>query len=319
MWTGAESSPDKEHASKSSRRYWDPYINTPEGSKTYLGKYGPDLYTAHLIKFMRKHKEKPMCMYFPLAQPHTPVAHTPDEPSAKGVLGKHKAMVRYIDKMVGQLVNELEDLGIREHTMVIFTTDNGSAAPPRGVIGRRNGREVIGAKGTETEAGVCAPFIVNCPGLVPAGVESYALTDFSDMLPTFVELGGGELPKDLVVDGVSIAPYLLGNAKDTERKWIMALGYGAAKLTKDGIRPTKNFSTRVIRDKRFKIWVSDEKKIIRLHDLKSDPWEETNLISSELAAHQKSLQKFQAVVDSLPDQDAYPSYEPRAANAWDRK
>jgi arylsulfatase A-like enzyme len=143
--------------------------------------------------------------------------------------------------------------------------------------------------------------------------------DFSDMLPTFVELGGGKLPKDFVADGVSIAPHLLGNAKDTERKWIMALGYGAAKLTNDGIRPTKNFSTRVIRDKRFKVWVSNEKKIIRLHDLKSDPWEETNLIESELAAHQKSLQKFQAVVDSLPDQDAYPSYEPRASNPWDRK
>ena len=101
------------------------------------------------------------------------------------------------------------------------------------------------------------------------------------------------------MDGVSIAPYLLGNAKDTERKWIMALGYGAAKLTKDGIRPTKNFSTRVIRDKRFKVWVSDEKKIIRLHDLKTDPWEETNLIGSDWLPT-KILQKFQAV-------DRYPT------------
>ena len=260
-----------------------------------------------------------MCMYFPMAQPHTPVAHTPDEPDAKSVLDRHKAMVRYIDKMVGQLVKEINDLGIRDRTIVIFTTDNGSAAPPRGVIGRRNGREVVGSKGTEKEAGVCAPFIVNCPGLVPAGVESDALTDFSDMLPTFVELGGGELPKDLVVDGSSIAPYLLGKTKDTERKWIMALGYGSAKLTKDGIRPTKNFSTRVIRDQRFKVWVSNEKKIIRLHDLKSDPWEESNLIGSELALHQQALQKFQDVVDSLPNKDAHPSYEPRAANAWDRK
>ena len=99
----------------------------------------------------------------------------------------------------------------------------------------------------------------------------------------------------------------------------MALGYGSAKLTKDGIRPTKKFSTRVIRDKRFKVWVSNEKKIIRLHDLKSDPWEESNLIGSELVLHQKALQKFQDVVDMLPNKDAHPSYEPGAANAWDRK
>ena len=319
MWTGCESSPDEKHEKKSTRRYWDPYINTPEGSETHQGKYGPDLYTDRMIQFMRKHKEKPMCMYFPLAQPHTPVAVTPDEPKAKGVLGKHKAMVRYIDKIVGKLVKELDDLGIRDRTIVIFTTDNGSAPPPRGVIGRRNGREVVGSKGTEKEAGVCAPFIVNCPGSVPAGVESDALTDFSDILPTFVELGGGELPKDLVIDGSSIAPYLLGNIKDTERKWIMSLGYGAAKLTKDGIRPSHKFSTRVIRDKRFKVWVSNEKQIIRLHDLKIDPWEETNLVGSELAVHQKALNKFQNVVDSLPNKDAHPLYEPRAANSWDRK
>jgi arylsulfatase A-like enzyme len=228
-------------------------------------------------------------------------------------------MVRYIDKMVGQLVKEIDDLGIRDRTIIIFTTDNGSAAPPRGVIGKRNGREVVGSKGTELEAGVCAPFIVNCPGLVPAGVESDALTDFSDILPTFVELGGGQLPEDFVTDGSSIAPYLMGKTKDTKRKWIMALGYGSAKLTKEGIRPSKTFSTRVIRDKRFKVWVSNQKKIIRLHDLKNDPWEETNLIGSELAVHPKALDKFQAVVDSLPNKDAYPSYAPRKANPWDRK
>ena len=106
---------------------------------------------------------------YSLAQPHTPVAHTPDEPNAEGVLGKHKAMVRYIDKMVGQFVKELDNLGIRDRTIVIFTTDNGSAAPPRGVIGRRNGKEVVGSKGRTGSRGM-RPFIVNCPGLVPAGI-----------------------------------------------------------------------------------------------------------------------------------------------------
>jgi arylsulfatase A-like enzyme len=171
----------------------------------------------------------------------------------------------------------------------------------------------------ETEAGVCAPFIVNCPGLVPAGVEGEALTDFSDMLPTFLELGGGKVPEDFITDGTSIAPLILGKAKDTDREWIMALGHGRAKLTKDGVRPMKDFATRVIRDKRFKVWVSNAKKIIRLHDLQSDPWEKTNLIDSKLDEHTKALQKFQAVVDSLPDKDAHPVYEPRAANPWDIK
>ena len=104
------------------------------------------------------------------------------------------------------------------------------------MIGTLNGRKVVGAKGTESEAGVCAPFIVNCPGLVPSSVETDALTDFSDMLPTFMELGGGQTPDDLVIDGTSIAPLILGKKKNSERKWIMSLGYGRARLTQKGVR-----------------------------------------------------------------------------------
>ena len=177
----------------------------------------------------------------------------------------------------------------------------------------------MGAKSTETEAGACAPFIVNGPGWVPAGVETDALTDFSDLLPTFLELGGGQPPDDLIIDGTSIAPLILGKKKDSDRKWIMALGHGGATLDAKGVRGAKDFATRVIRDKRFKVWVSDKKTIIRLHDLKEDPWEEKNLISSDRAEHRKAVEKFQQVVDALPDKDARPLYEPRAANPWDRK
>jgi arylsulfatase A-like enzyme len=155
--------------------------------------------------------------------------------------------------------------------------------------------------------------------MVPEGVETDALTDFSDLLPTFLELGGGETPKDLTLDGTSIAPIMLGKDKVGERKWIMALGGGAGRITVDGVRGSEIFGARVIRDKRYKVWVSTEKKIIRLHDLTEDPWEETNLLDSDLAVHTRALQKFQAVVDGLPDKDASPFYEPRAANPWDKK
>jgi arylsulfatase A-like enzyme len=181
----------------------------------------------------------------------------------------------------------------------------------------RNGKMVVGAKGELSEAGVCAPFIINCPGLVPEGVESDALTDFADILPTFVELGGGELPEDLIIDGTSIAPVILGKKQDSARDWIMSLGGGGGRMTEHGVRGAKVFGSRVIRDKQHKAWVSEQKKITRLHDLKKDPWEKINLLDSELAEHKVALQKFQAVVDSLPDQDANPLYEPRAANPWD--
>ncbi len=312
MWTGAETGNPP-----SDKRYQDPYINTPEGSKTYEGLFGPDLYADRLIQFMHKNKDKPMCLYFPMALTHTPLVATPDEPNARSKIDRHKAMVRYTDKIVGRLVGALDDLGIRERTIVIFTTDNGTAGPPQGVIGTRNGRKVAGAKGKESEPGVCAPFIVNGPGLVPAGVETDALTDFSDLLPTFVELGGGTVPEDLVVDGHSIAPLILGKEKDSPRKWIMAMGHGRASLDEKGVRGRTDFMSRVIRDKRYKVWITNKKEIIRLHDLTEDPWEQTNLVNSGEEAHKKALRKFQQVLDTLPDKDARPLYEPRAANPWD--
>ena len=109
LWTGFETGNPP-----SDKRYKDPYINTPEsGSRTYAGKFGPDIYTERLIQFMRENKDEPMCLYYPMPFLHRPFVPTPDEPNATGALGRHKAMVRYVDKMVGQLVDELDELGIR--------------------------------------------------------------------------------------------------------------------------------------------------------------------------------------------------------------
>ena len=72
-------------------------------------------------------------------------------------------------------------------------------------------------------------------------------------------------------------------------------------------------------DKQYKVWVSEEKKITRLHDLSVDPWEKNNLLDSEFTPHRGAMQKFQAIVDSLPDKDAVRLYEPRDKNPWDRE
>ena len=311
MWTGFETGNPA-----SSMRYMDAYVNTPDGSKTYHGKFGPDLYASYLMEFIKKHRDEPMCLYFPMALTHTPLVATPDEPTVVDPIDKHKAMVRYVDKLVGQLVTTLDELNLRERTIIFFTTDNGSTTS---ITGTLHGQKVKGAKGKEQEAGVNAPFIVNCPGLVPSGVETDALTDFSDLLPTFVEIGGGSVPDELTIDGVSIAPVIFGKQKDTDREWIMALGHGPAKLDELGVRGNMDFATRVIRDKQFKVWVSSEKEIIRLHDLHKDQFEMTNLINSKLEEHQIAIQKFQSVLDSLPDKDARPLYESRQANPWDKR
>jgi len=311
MWTGYESG-----VKASGNRYWDPYIHTRDGSKAYPGKFGPDVYCDFLIDFLRKHKHEPMMLYFPMALTHGPLVHTPDEPDAKSGIDKHKAMVRYTDKLVGRLVAALDELDIRKRTIVIFTTDNGSGG---GIVGSIGGRKIKGGKGKESEVGCCEPFVVNCPGRVPEGVTTDALTDFTDLLPTFCELAGANVPEDLDIDGVSIAPVILGTAQDSPREWIMALGHGGARVDDQGVRGVADFATRVIRDKHFKVWISNQRQVIRLHDLRADPYEETNLLTSDRPDHKAALAKFQAVLDKLPEADGRPKYTPRAANPWDRK
>ena len=154
---------------------------------------------------------------------------------------------------------------------------------------------------------------------MPEGVKTDALTDFTDLLPTFVELAGGKVPDKLIIDGKSFAPLILGKGEDSPRKWIMSIGQGAAQLTKDGVRNKDAFGKRVIRDKQYKVWVSDKKQIIRLHDLKKDPLEKVNLLNSKLTEHKLALKNFKTIVDSLPNKDAHRAYTPRTSNPWDMK
>ncbi|MHC4432609.1 MAG: sulfatase-like hydrolase/transferase [Planctomycetota bacterium] len=311
MWTGYETG-----NKPSAKRYWDAYVNTPKGSKTHTDKFGPDIYTDYLIRFMAEHKSEPMMLYFPMALTHGPLTTTPAEPNVTGQLETHKAMVRYTDELVGRIVEALDELKIRDRTIVIFTTDNGSSG---GWTGTRNGRRVRGGKAKKTENGVCAPYIVNCPGLVPKGMMTDALTDFTDLLPTFAELGGARIPKDLKIDGFSIAPLLLGKAEDSPRQWIMALGHGAAILDDKGVRGKVDYTERVIRDKRYKVWVSEQRQISKLYDLRRDPFEENNLIASADPEHVAATRKFQAVIDSMPEKDSRPQYKPRKPNPWDKE
>ena len=309
MWTGYE-----RKNPTSANRYWDPYIHTKDGSKTYEGEFGPDIYCDFLIDFMEQNKDEPMMVYFPMCLTHGPATTTPTELEAEGAKERLKAMIRYTDLLVGRLVQKIDDLGIRDNTIIIFTTDNGTGGQLRGTIG---GQRPSGGKSSKFEGGVCEPFIVNCPGRVPHG-ETHALTDFTDLLPTFAELGGAEVPPNLVIDGKSFAPLLLGQADDSPREWIMALGHGPAIQDEQGVRGKHDYTDRVIRDKQYKVWVETNKQITQLYDLLADPLEQNNLLESAKPEHRAALAKFQAIVDATPDKDARPQYRKRGLQPWER-
>ena len=160
LWTGYESLNPP-----SAERYWDPYVfSNLHPSKTYEGKFGPDVYNDFVLEFFERHHDEPMLLYYPMALTHGPLVHTPHEPFAESKYDRHKAMVRYTDYLVGKVMKKLEDLGVWDNTYVIFTTDNGTSG---GINGRMNGRSVRGGKAKLTENGPRQPFIVTGPGVEP--------------------------------------------------------------------------------------------------------------------------------------------------------
>lgn len=308
MWTGYE-----ELNPPSAERYWDAYVfSDRHPSRTYKGRFGPDVYNDFVLDFLERHENEPMLVYYPMALTHGPLVATPHEPFARTKYDRHKAMVRYTDYLVGKVMKKLIDLGIWDRTYVVFTTDNGTSG---GIDGRLRGRAVRGGKAKLTENGPRQPFIVTGPG-VEAGSRTDALTDFTDLMPTFVELGGAELPDEEPIDGKSLVGVLHGKDPSGPRDWILAMGHGPARLDDEGVRPVMDFTNRVVRDKRYKLHVIDGKPA-RLHDLKADPGELTNLIESGEPEHERAMEKLWAVVESFPETDGRPRYRALPPQPWD--
>jgi arylsulfatase A-like enzyme len=310
MWTGGEG-----NNPPSDERYWDPYIHTKEGSRIWEGAYGETVFTDFLIDFMKKHKDEPMFLYYPMVLTHVPLVTTPDETDVTTDLDKHKAMVRYTDKVLGKLVQALDDLKIRDNTIIIWTTDNGTDTS---ITGHQNGRTIRGAKAQTTEPGLCVPFIVNSPGMVPKGVHTDALIDVTDLLPTFADLGGGTLQEGYTYDGRSFADLILGKSQDSQKTWILGMGgKNEAKLTDDGVENAYAFRDRVIREKRFKLYVSHKKQAEKLVDILADPDEQTNLINSSDPDAQAALARMSALISTFPGRDNDPVYTPNPPQPWD--
>lgn len=310
MWTGGEG-----NNPPSDERFWDPYIHTKDGSKTWEGTYGETVFTDFLIDFMRKNKDDPMFLYYPMVLTHTPFVTTPDDLEATTDLEKHKAMVRYTDKVLGKFVQALDELGIRDNSIIVWTTDNGTTGA---ITGHRNGRVVRGAKASTTEPGLCVPFIVNSPGLVPAGVKTDALIDVTDLLPTFAELGGGKLQKGYTYDGKSFSDLILGKSNDSQKSWILGMGgKNEAKLTDQGVENAYVFRDRVIREKRFKLYVDSNKQPEKLVDVLADPVELNNLINSQDPDAKAALARMSALIPGFPSRDNDPIYTPLPDQPWD--
>jgi arylsulfatase A-like enzyme len=274
-------------------RYWDPVVFRNGEHQVVKGRFGPDLYLEYLVNFMERNRERPFLAYYATPLVHVPVVPTPHSLN-KNVPEREQfaGMVRYVDHQVGQLVEALERLRLREDTIVIVTTDNGTNVK---LGGRVKGKIVPGGLGKMTEPGLDVPLIVNCPARVPGGRVDDRLVDCTDFFPTLLELAGAASAGDVAIDGRSIADAITGaTAQRPRRNWIFS----------------QYASERVVRDERFKLYASGA-----LFDVTADFLEKKNLAASTDAGVVAARRRLQAVLDELPP-DARLPFEPRSQSAF---
>ena len=202
------------------------YWNTQEKGKTFElngqtvplrdQEYLPEVMHAHLVDFITKHHDDPFYIYYSMSHVHAEILPTPD--SASDSKDLYADNVRYMDKLVGKLIAELERQHLRENTLIVYFGDNGTGElfADQSTVG---GRRLLGEKGSMLEGGSRVPLAVNWPGVTPAGKVSHDLIDSSDFFPTFAELVGAKLPGDRTIDGRSFLPQVRGE-KGRPREWV---------------------------------------------------------------------------------------------------
>ena len=264
-----------------SGKYWasQEKTYTQDGQQKELGdRYLPDVMHEYLVDFMTRHKDQPFYIHYAMSHMHAKIMRTPD--SAPGSRDFYADSNAYMDKLVGQLVAALDQLGLREKTLLVFVGDNGTANNGA-VAATVDGRAISGMKGTMLEGGSRVPLIVNWPGVTPAGKVLKDLTDFTDFLPTFAELGGAQLP-DVKIDGHSIAAQIEGQP-GKPREWVYVQLAGA----------------RYVRDPRWKLTETGA-----LFDLMEAPFKELAVAADTTDPQAKAgRERLQAVLADLKAQD----------------
>ena len=213
-----------------SGKYW----NTQPGAKTYTlngkvtplldGEYLPDKMHDFAVDFISRHKDQPFFLYYSMSDVHAPILRTPDSAPGSRGLRLYEDNVAYMDKLVGKLVAEVDRLKLRDKTLIIFASDNGTAPKRAKDCTIDGGKALSGCKNTMLECGALVPMAISWPGTTPAGKVSQNLISFCDFLPTLADVAGAKLPPGVKIDGKPFTPLLKGQANgDWLRDWIFVL------------------------------------------------------------------------------------------------
>ena len=294
--------------------YHSPY-DFPNCTQEEAGEYLTDRLTDEAIQFISTKREEPFFLYLPFYTVHSPLQAKDDitakykakQSSEAHSNAKYAAMIESLDDNVGRLMTALDELGISENTLVVFTSDNG------GVWNTSKQWPLRAGKGSYYEGGIREPLFVRWPGKIKAGSSSDVPVNGIDFFPTFVDAAVASVPQEKVLDGLSLMPLLTQSGTLEERALFwhfpIYLQGGNAECT-DPLFRTRPGSVVRLGDWKLHEYFEDGR--IELYNLRDDIGEKHNLI----AEHPKKvkelmdlLRAWRAQVDAPVPSTLNPEYQ----------
>ncbi|MCA9174815.1 MAG: sulfatase-like hydrolase/transferase [Planctomycetales bacterium] len=260
------------------------------------------LYTDKAIDFLenKRDKDKPFVLYVAHTMMHTIIDASPKfKGTSKG--GLYGDVVEEFDYETGRLLDVLDQQGLRDNTLVIYTSDNGPWNQPA-YTDRKKGHPpgskfwgdagpLRDGKGSCYEGGSRAACIVRWPGHTPTGTVSEAIFATIDFMPTFATLAGFKAPDDRLLDGVDQTELLLGKSSAGARDSFYYQGNGVRKGKWKFLRAKHNVPGYAMDRKRS--------ETPELYDLEADPGETTNLAEK----HPDVVAELRALTDKIREGD----------------
>lgn len=237
------------------------------GDERFLpGGYLTDYWTDESIKVIKNNKHRPFFLYLAHWGVHTPLQATREDYEAVGDIKPHRlrvyaAMMRALDRSVGRVMEALEQEGLAENTIVMFSSDNGGA----GYIGLPEVNSPYrGWKLTMFEGGIRVPLFMRWPARINPGTVVNEPVAHIDYLPTMAAAAGVSVPEEIEIDGENLLP-LTADGSGAETNW-----------TRDTLFWQSGYY-RIVRHKDWKLQVSTNPEKAWLYNLAVDPTEQNNL------------------------------------------
>jgi len=256
--------------------------------------YVADALTTECVNFIKGNKDKPWMAVLSHYLVHSPVQPKPEKlakykskPTTDQNNPGYAAMVESVDESVGRLMQTLQELGLEQNTLVIFTSDNGGLTPKN-----TSNYPLMGGKSFPFEAGMKVPFIVKWPWMIEPGISDQRVVGM-DIYPTMLSAAGLPLRPDQHVDGLDLMPLLTKNESLKKRPIIFHFPHYT--------HATGPYSSIIEDDWKLIQFYNDEQGAYLLYNLAADPEEQDNLADVNVKMRDKLIRNLE---ESLQEMNA---------------